>query len=294
MGILEYNRGKAEQYGWDPSWFGCASFDQILIDEIKKYQSSMGLKADGMCGEGTFRRIYNERTSDLADAATPKGKDVILCNGNAVPIEWGKVVHWTDKGGLSAKEGCYRKHSGVRDVDLFVNHWDVCLSSTRCQSVLDKRGISVHFLLDNDGTIYQTMDTNDIAWHAGGRDWNNRSIGIEISNAYYTKWQGWYESRNHGSRPIIKGAKVHGSTLEDHLGFYPVQLDALKALWKAVSVGHNIPLKTPLRASTGGELGAVHIPSQKGSFRGIVHHYNLTARKIDCGGMDIAKMLGEM
>lgn len=293
MGVLEYNIAKAEQYGWDPSWFGCAKFDDRLIQEIKNYQSRVGLKADGMCGEGTFRRIYNERTADLSDDPTPAGKDVILCNGNAVPIKWDKVVHWLDEGGLAAKKGCYRKHKGKRKVDLFVNHWDVCLSAKRCQNVLDKRGISVHFLLDNDGTIYQTMDTNDIGWHAGGKDWNNRSIGIEISNAYYTKWQGWYQSRGFGDRPIISGAKVHGRAMEDHLGFYPVQLEALKALWQAVSIAHDIPLQTPKNA-VGKELGMVHKPSQDGSFRGIIHHYNLTSRKIDCGGMDIVKLLEEI
>lgn len=293
MSADEYNKKQAKKYGWDPSWFGCSDFNDELTSCIKAYQITVGLDADGMCGPGTFRRLYNDRTADIASEPTPQGSDIIICNGNPVKIEWDKVVQWTDKGGLSAKEGCFRKHEGVRKVDLFVNHWDVCLSATRCQDVLDKREISVHFLLDNDGTIYQTMDTNDVAWHAGGRDWNNRSIGIEISNAYYLKWQGWYQSKGFGARPIIKDALVHGRKMEDHLGFYPVQLKALKALWKAISIAHNIPLQTPLNA-IGKELTTVHPPSCNGQFRGFIHHYQLTERKIDCGGMDIHKMLMEM
>ena len=66
-------------------------------------------------------------------------------------------------------------------VDQFVIHFDVCGTSRRCFEVLqDKRGLSVHFMLDIDGTIYQTLDVKEAAWHATIA--NGRSIGIEIAN----------------------------------------------------------------------------------------------------------------
>src|SRR6185503_14558055 len=66
-------------------------------------------------------------------------------------------------------------------VDQFVLHYDVAGTSGRCFQVLqDARGLSVHFLLDVDGTIYQTLDLRDEAWHATKA--NPRSIGIEIAN----------------------------------------------------------------------------------------------------------------
>jgi len=66
-------------------------------------------------------------------------------------------------------------------VDQFVLHYDACGYSARCFRVLhDLRGLSVHFMLDIDGTIYQTMDVVDQAWHAAKA--NPRSIGIEIAN----------------------------------------------------------------------------------------------------------------
>lgn len=49
--------------------------------------------------------------------------------------------------------------------------------------------VSAHFLLDVDGSIYQLVDDNDIAWHAGVSEWkgqenvNNFSIGIELVNS---------------------------------------------------------------------------------------------------------------
>lgn len=66
-------------------------------------------------------------------------------------------------------------------VDQFVIHYDVCGTSRRCFEVLhDVRGLSVHFMLDVDGTIYQTLDLKERARHAGTA--NDRSIGVEIAN----------------------------------------------------------------------------------------------------------------
>jgi N-acetylmuramoyl-L-alanine amidase len=66
-------------------------------------------------------------------------------------------------------------------VDQFVVHFDVCGCSKKCFEVLhDDRGLSVQFMLDVDGTIYQTLDLKEGAWHATKA--NGRSIGIEIAN----------------------------------------------------------------------------------------------------------------
>lgn len=68
-----------------------------------------------------------------------------------------------------------------RVVDQFVIHYDVCGTSRQCFRVLqDVRGLSVHFMLDVDGTIYQTLDLKERAWHATTS--NDRSIGIEIAH----------------------------------------------------------------------------------------------------------------
>lgn len=50
-------------------------------------------------------------------------------------------------------------------------------------------GVSAHYLIDREGTVYRMVEDNDIAWHAGvsrmpdGRtDVNEFSLGIEIVN----------------------------------------------------------------------------------------------------------------
>ena len=48
--------------------------------------------------------------------------------------------------------------------------------------------VSAHYMIDEDGTIYQLVDENKRAWHAGLSAWeditdvNSHSIGIELVN----------------------------------------------------------------------------------------------------------------
>ena len=68
-----------------------------------------------------------------------------------------------------------------RAVDLFVVHYDACGCSRQCFKILhDRRCLSVQFMLDVDGTIYQTLDLRERAWHAAKA--NTRSVGVEIAN----------------------------------------------------------------------------------------------------------------
>jgi N-acetyl-anhydromuramyl-L-alanine amidase AmpD len=68
-----------------------------------------------------------------------------------------------------------------KTVDQFVIHFDAGGVSRQCFNVLhDHRDLSVHFMLDIDGTIYQTLDLKERAQHATIS--NNRSVGVEIAN----------------------------------------------------------------------------------------------------------------
>ena len=287
--VIEYNKWMSEKLGWKPEWFDCAEFNEELIEKIKEFQREAGIESDGYCGAGTFRRLLSWRAEEIEKSdGDHLYSDHIICHGDPVPIGWDKVVLWSDEKGLKAKEGCYKRVDGKRDINLFVNHWDVCLSSAMCQRVLDQRGISVHFLIDNDGTIYQTLDTTHIAWHAGNA--NSFSVGVEITNGFYLKHQNKYVRNGFGERPVVKDAIVNGNKLEDHTGFYPVQIDALKALTEAIHKGLNIPLETP-KNITGTEYTDTMTKSRIKGYRGFVHHYHLTKRKTDCGGLDLTKII---
>ena len=292
-----YNRASAHRLGWKPSWFGVTRNNEQCVEAVKLWQGAAGIQADGMVGDSTFRRKVAERdarapvTTTVSVAARP-GRQIIY-NGDPHPIDWPKVVLWTEEGGLKSSSGHYRSWAGrpPREIRMFVNHWDATTSARQCWRVIEDRGLSVHFCLDNDGTIYQLVDMQHLAWHAKGV--NLESVGVEISNAYHTKHQSLYERRGFGPRPIMQDVSVHGRSLEDFLGFYPVQLEALKALWKAVAAASGVPLEVPTDAD--GRLMEGVDPRVVGkSFRGFINHYNVREGKIDCAGLDILKLMREL
>jgi N-acetylmuramoyl-L-alanine amidase len=105
-------------------------------------------------------------------------------------------------------------------VDQFVYHYDVAGTSQTCFKVLhDMRGLSVHFMLDIDGTIYQTLDLKERAWHATTS--NTRSIGIEIANmgAYPTRannaFSEWYAKDKLGHTVIRIPSRYNGGGVRD-------------------------------------------------------------------------------
>ena len=299
-----YNEGSAAKLGWEPSWFGCDEFDEDLIAAIKRWQRKAGITADGLCGPGTYRRIWTERQADIHDyAPAPSrqcgvGQKYIVHNGKFLPIEWDKVVLWSEPDGLECVEKKrYYDYSGKpdRQPTNFTVHWDVCLSSESMARVINRRGISIHFGIDNDGTIYQLLDTQHGAYQAGHWYGNKHGIGLEIANAFYPKYQGWYERHVGEPRPVIaKGeAVVHGRGLQEHLGFYPIQIEALKKLMKAIHLGLDIPLEYPQNRD-GSLCTTVHPDVTGGTFKGFNNHYNFTKKKIDCAGLPLDELIKEV
>lgn len=110
-----------------------------------------------------------------------------------------RVITWRDPGGYNAYLGSKDNFAARRGapgdpvispppdlatlqgmVDQFVVHYDDSGLSRLCFEVLQKRGLSAHFLLDVDGTVYQTLDLRERAYHATIA--NSRSVGVEIAN----------------------------------------------------------------------------------------------------------------
>ena len=206
------------------------------------------------------------------------------------------------------KRDGWRLDELTKYVDLFVMHYDVCGTSRRCFQVLqDDRGLSVHFMLDVDGTIYQTLDLKERAWHAGSA--NDRSIGIEIANmgayADAATLAKWYKPDGGGvvfNPPPTKGATgirtagfvarparprpitgpIHGKTL--------VQYDLTNAQYQSLSrlvaaIGRVFP-RIRLDAPRGPD-GMVRMDlltaDELAHFNGLIGHYHLTKDKTDPG-----------
>lgn len=199
-------------------------------------------------------------------------------------------------------------------VDQFVIHYDVCGTSRTCFRVLhDVRGLSVHFMLDIDGTIYQTLDVKERAWHAGPA--NDRSVGIEIANigAYPPGENGaipptlkeWYGKDEQGTRitlparlgdggvrtPDFIGRPVggepvvgmlHGGQLMQY-DLTPEQYASLIKLTAALAAAlPNMELTYP-KDENGMVLTRAMSAEEQKDFRGLIGHFHLTDGKIDPG-----------
>jgi len=296
MGKKEaYNKNQAKRFGWKPNWFiPCHNdFDEKLTLAIQVFQKESNLSADGMCGPSTYRVILSEREALQKTEALgweTNTSDVLWWNDQPIKIDWpsDKVHTFKDPGFPYPISKGLTKKSSKREIKSFVTHWDVCLNSMSCAKVLARRNVSVQFCIDNDGTIIQLHDMNDVCWHAGNSKVNHSAVGVEISNAFYTKYQSWYRKNGFGERPIKSGALAQNRKVEDFTWFYPVQIEALKALYKAMHEGCGIPLEAP------NEKWAYDKNAASGKFKGFMNHFHCSTKKIDCAGLDIETLLKDL
>jgi len=282
---IVYNKRSSRKYGWMPDWFGAPEFNNTLIENIKQFQAEHDLEQDGLVGPMTFRRVNTRHEEETEQTFSGAG---IICDGRQIPIAWDKVRY------DFLPETCYKKPpfwSKVRKPTMIVTHWDACLSADSCRRVLERRGISSHFVIDNDGTIVQMADCNNICWHAPPV--NKVAIGVDFSNAVYRKYQRWYRRKGFGERPVHAGVRVHGRTLKTaYLGFYPIQIEAYKALLKALHQHYGIPLECPMKDD---ELcKEVYPEAVRLKFKGVVNHYNISKKKWDCAMLPLDEILDEI
>lgn len=196
-------------------------------------------------------------------------------------------------------------------VDQFVIHYDVEGTAQRCFYTLhDRRGLSVHFLLDLDGTIYQTLDLKERAWHT--RASNDRSIGIEIANlgAYgedeadpFDQWyfsdpdggihisipthlgNGGIRTENFVGRPAQNGlieGEIHDRILRQ-FDFTREQYEALILLAASLSeIFPNLKLEYPTD-SEGGLITTQLSAEEIERHQGLIGHFHLQKNKVDPG-----------
>jgi N-acetyl-anhydromuramyl-L-alanine amidase AmpD len=282
---------------------------------------------------------------DVPDVLPGVGESIVAF-GRRFPIR-APVVLWTDPGGYDAysEELAFpedppaepaqglrfapgRKRAdgrvvtisagievGREVVDQLVLHYDAAGTSRACFRILhDVRKLSSHFLVDLDGTIYQTLDLAETAWHA--RSANPRSVGIEIANI--GAWppgetgpiDAWYAVDERGARIRIPAEQGDGGVrMQDFVGrparpqlvhgtiqgqelvqydFTPEQHLSIARLAAGVTRAFpRIALDAPRYPEGHAEAGEVRrevlSEGELASFRGILGHYHVSADKVDPG-----------
>jgi N-acetylmuramoyl-L-alanine amidase len=165
----------------------------------------------------------------------------------------------------------------------FVIHHDGCASADMCFTVLqDERGLSCHFLVDNDGTIYQTLDLALMGYHAS--EWNTDSIGVELCCRGDAKKEPTYYSRKGVDRPVAK-CTINNHTILSY-DYTKEQYDAMYQLSRALlRLLPNLPAEYP-QSSPGVQTWDTMPASATFPFAGYIGHYHLTDQKWDPGPFD--------
>ncbi|MDB6020414.1 MAG: negative regulator of beta-lactamase expression [Pedosphaera sp.] len=196
-------------------------------------------------------------------------------------------------------------------VDQFVIHFDESSISRNCFKTLqDDRDLSVHFMLDIDGTIYQTLDLKERAWQATTS--NTRSVGIEIANtgAFRSEdakqFAKWYRREPNGQTTITippelgdggvhtpgfvghpaRPEPVEGNIQGRDLVQYDYTPQQYAALVKLTATLCQIFPKLPCRYPTddSGKLITHKLPDEQlNNYEGVLGHYHIQTNKEDPG-----------
>jgi len=86
----------------------------------------------------------------------------------------------------------YNERKDGKSAKYIMMHYTDMLSLQDTIDILNKREVSSHYCVDEDGTVLKFVDEDKRAWHAGRSYWygetdmNSVSIGIEIQNHGHT------------------------------------------------------------------------------------------------------------
>jgi N-acetyl-anhydromuramyl-L-alanine amidase AmpD len=255
-----------------------------------------------------------------AGAPAPGSGTAIMVAGQ--PVDVGRaVVLWNDPKGFDGYDlrcidqtgGCCdqdwarygtRKGLGERTlpalqdvVAQLVLHFDGCVNSRSCFRSMHNRvrpgggcGLSAHFMIDGDGTIYQTLDLAERAFHAEQE--NSISVGVEICNrgrynpAELGRLPAEYHTRPH--RPVV----VNGASY-DAYDFRPEQYESVVALSRALL--RVFPRMHPIIPEREGQP-LLQTLARPLDFHGILGHLHvdLQKQKWDPGAFDWGRLIGPL
>src|ERR1700761_4456463 len=161
----------------------------------------------------------------------------------------------------------------------FVWPYDGCQNSLTCFQVLhNERGLSVHFLIDNDGTIYQTLDLVDCAFQAAGV--NEISVGVELANRGDAMR---FPNDYHGKRDKLT-CKINGHQFLAY-AYTPQQIESMISVGKTLArIFPNLPQVYPQGGDGDQAWGSLRGDVRE--YSGYLGHYHVTDQKWDPGPFD--------
>lgn len=270
---------------------------------VRDFQARIGVKADGMLGPVTLRRVLAEVESHEPEPDEPaidEPSDYIIFDGKPLYVPGVHIVTMDEPGGSGFYDGSGKGHaSWSGDISDLIGsaryaymlatvHWDATLSAATAFRVLKRRHYSTCFGIDNprktDGvvTVYQWLDPGiHRGYHAGSKANRASLLSFDMSNAVYLKYADTYKRRTGIDRPVIKPRRKRAGML----GMYSEQILALLRILKAVSGHTGLPLTFPT-TNEGKPVTGVFPGLFSGEYHGAHTHLHITRNKWDVAGLE--------
>lgn len=189
--------------------------------------------------------------------------------------------------------GRLRPNRKPADIKAFmIHHTGGYLPSTCFNTLHNERRLSVHFIIDDFGVIYQTMDCKEIAWHAGKQ--NRRTIGVECclrpDAQKHPKAYSAAKCKRHGLNDHERGFSYIQGKVRDIFLMPEVQVEALSflaaGLWSPLGGEWN-----PKFPRYDGAINpSMDFAESHKKHEGLLMHFNTSPGKWDAAGVDPGKL----
>lgn len=150
-------------------------------------------------------------------------------------------------------------------------------------------GGSTHFLVDFDGTVYQTLDLALEANHSGVDEIDARSVAVDVVNPVELDRPRYAPEVGPDpfDRPLSEFETVQGKEMQ-RWGYTPAQMDSLGHLARELErLLPSLPPELPGR----GNVPRHVLPDRGKSFRGFLGHLHVSERAEDPGpGFDWSRL----
>lgn len=173
----------------------------------------------------------------------------------------------------------------------FALHHSGLYRSRDTYETLQQRGLSVHFICDDDGTLYQCLDVRERAYHIGTN--NAMSVGVEIdSRAVAGRYPDAYDEVHQrkykvGPRRVVLDT-IHGMKMKG-FDYSDAQYATLIKLGKVLV--EIFPLIKPdFARDSAGDIIKTELADPK-NHHGLICHYQVTKKKIDPISFDFERFL---
>lgn len=201
----------------------------------------------------------------------------LCCRGMYVPVDF-PVRGWRETG--------FHFHGRSRAItNVVVNHWTGAENppaavyhnmSSHKNAFNAPEPLSVHFVVDWAGIVYQMADTELRGAHCRAHGLNATSIGIEFI--------GRGNALHNPSRSVVRNLvkeTLHGQAVE-YYELTEAQIRAGVKLNRMLCSLYGLPFRVPIDASSEPHLSLLSDNAIR-SFTGCVAHGHAEAKKVDCG-----------